>query len=112
MEGSALGASCSRIVFELLSESPVLRLAGGALGVLLAQGAIGLLRMMAPVALPRLDEIRIDGVVLLVTLATSVVTSPLFGLIPALRLRSLNVGRKNLTVPPLNAAAKLGVSLR
>jgi putative ABC transport system permease protein len=88
---TALGASRSRIAFQLLSESLMLGLAGGALGVLFAQAGIGLLRRMAPVALPRVDEIRLDAVVLLVTLTISVVTSLLFGLIPVLRFRAFNV---------------------
>ena len=65
---TALGASRGRIASELLSESLVLGLAGGALGVLFAQAGIGLLRRMAPAALPRVDEIGIDAVVLLFTL--------------------------------------------
>ena len=69
----------------------MLGLAGGALGVLVAQAGIGVLRRLAPVALPRLNEIGIDWVALLVTLATSVVTSLLFGLIPVLRVRVFNV---------------------
>jgi putative ABC transport system permease protein len=87
----ALGASRGRIAAELLSESLMLGLAGGALGVLFAQAGIGLLRRMAPVALPRLDEIGIDGVVLLVTVTTSVITSLLFGVIPVLRSRVFNI---------------------
>jgi predicted permease len=101
----ALGASRARVASELLSESLVLGLAGGALGVLFAQAGIGLLRRMAPVALPRVDEIGIDGVVLLVTLATSVVTSLLFGVIPVLRSRVFNVDAlkeagRSITDPP------------
>jgi putative ABC transport system permease protein len=87
----ALGANRGRIAAGLLSESLMLGLAGGALGILFAQACIGLLRKMAPVALPRVDDIGIDGVVLLVTVTTSVVTSLLFGLIPVLRCRVLSV---------------------
>ena len=87
----ALGASRGRIAAELLSESLMLGLAGGALGVVFAQAGIGLLRRMAPVALPRVDDIGIDGVVLLVTLTISVVTSLLFGLVPVVRFGALNV---------------------
>jgi putative ABC transport system permease protein len=87
---TALGASRSRIALELLAESLVLGLAGGALGVLFAETGIGLLRRMAPVALPRVDEISLDAVVLLFTLTISIVTSLLFGLIPVLRLRVFN----------------------
>ena len=88
---TALGASRGRIALGLLSESLMLGLAGGALGVLFAQAGIVLLRRMAPVALPRVDDISLDAVVLLVTLTISVVTSLLFGLIPVLRFRAFNV---------------------
>jgi predicted permease len=88
---AALGASRGRIASGLLSESLMLGLAGGALGVLFAQAGISLLRRMAPVELPRVDEIAIDGVVLLFTLSISVVTALMFGLLPALRFGTLNV---------------------
>jgi predicted permease len=88
---TALGASRGRIALELLSESLMLGLAGVALGVVFAQAGIGLLRRMAPAALPRVDDISLDAVVLLVTLIISVVTSLLFGLIPVLRFRAINL---------------------
>jgi predicted permease len=87
----ALGASRGRITAELLSESLILGLAGGALGVLFAEAGIGLLRRMAPSALPRVDDIAIDGLVLLVTLTISVVTALIFGLLPAVKLGTLNL---------------------
>jgi predicted permease len=87
----ALGASRGRIAAALLSESLVLGLAGGALGVVFAQAGIGLLRWLAPVALPRLNEIGIDASVLFVTLGISVATSLLFGFIPVLRSRVFSV---------------------
>jgi putative ABC transport system permease protein len=83
----ALGASRGRLAAALLSESLVLGLAGGALGVVFAQAGINLLRWLAPVALPRRNEIGIDAAVLLVTLGISVVTSLLFGFVPVLRSR-------------------------
>jgi putative ABC transport system permease protein len=86
----ALGASRGRLAAELLSESLMLGLAGGAVGILFAQAGIGLLRRMAPAALPRVDEIGIDSVVLLFTLTLSVATALLFGLLPALRFGTLN----------------------
>ncbi len=85
-----LGASRGRIAAELLSESLMLGLAGGTLGVLFAQAGIGLLRRMAPVELPRVDEIGIDAVVLLFTLTISFVTALTFGLLPAVRFGRLN----------------------
>jgi putative ABC transport system permease protein len=87
----ALGASRGRIATALLSESLLLGLAGGALGVLFALGGIWLLRRMAPVALPRLDNVGLNAAVLLVTLAISVITSLLFGLVPVVRSRVFSV---------------------
>lgn len=81
----ALGASRGRIAAALLSESLVLGLAGGALGVVCAQAGLELLRWLAPIALPRVNEIRVDAAVLLVTLGISVVTSLVFGVVPILR---------------------------
>ncbi len=80
---AALGASRGRMAATLLSESLVLGLAGAALGVVFAQAGLDLLRWLAPVALPRLNEIGIDAAVLLVTLGISVVTSLLFASFPS-----------------------------
>jgi putative ABC transport system permease protein len=87
----ALGASRSRIARELLSESVGLALAGGALGLLLASAGLGLLARLAPAGLPRSDEISIDPVVLVFTLAISVLTGLVFGLIPVMRFGAPNV---------------------
>jgi predicted permease len=76
---AALGASRARLARALLSESVVLGLGGGALGLAFAQSALTLLRWMAPAYLPRLDEIAIDPTVLLFTLATSVFAGIFFG---------------------------------
>ena len=62
----ALGASRTRVARELLAESVGLALAGGALGLLLAWAGIGLLARLAPAGLPRIDEISIDPVVLVI----------------------------------------------
>ena len=83
---AALGASRLRIVRTMLSESVLLALAGGALGLLFAQAAIVLLRRMAPAELPRVDEIGIDLTVLLFAQAVSLACGVLFGLLPALRI--------------------------
>ena len=82
---AALGASRGRIARALLSESVVLALAGGALGVVLAQAATVLLRAIAPAELPRVDDIGIDPTVLLFTLFISVLSGALFGLFAVLR---------------------------
>ena len=88
---AALGASRSRIARALLSESVGLALAGGALGLLLAWVGIGLLARLAPAGLPRIDEISINPMVLLFTLAISVLTGLLFGLIPVMRFGTPSV---------------------
>jgi putative ABC transport system permease protein len=82
---AALGASRGRLARALLSESLLLALAGGAVGVALARAAIGLLRWLAPPELPRLDEIQIDPTVLLFTLSISIVSGAFFGLFAVLR---------------------------
>ena len=82
---NALGASGGRIVRLLLSESLLLALAGGGLGILLAYRGVDLLIGMSATALPRLDEIAVDGSVLLFTVVMTLGTGFLFGLAPALR---------------------------
>ena len=82
---AALGASRGRIARALLSESVVLALVGGLLGVLLAQGAVGVLRTIAPAELPRVDDISIDRLVLLFTVSVSVLSGVLCGALAVLR---------------------------
>jgi len=88
---AALGASRSRLARTLLSESAVLAIAGGAVGVVFARAAIGVLRAIAPVELPRADDIGIDGAVLLFTLAVSLLSGALFGLFAVLRFGSPSI---------------------
>ena len=82
---AALGASRARIARALLSESVVLALAGGLIGVLLAQAAIRLLRTIAPAELPRVDDIGIDWMVLLFTVSVSMVSGALCGALAVIR---------------------------
>ena len=82
---TALGASRSQIARSLLSESVALGLIGGLLGVAVARAGLALLGWSAPDGLPRLNEIEINGVVLLFTLVISLLAGVLFGLIPVLR---------------------------
>lgn len=80
----SLGASRAALVRQVLVEAAVLAVAGVALGVLLAAGALAALRRLAP-DLPRLAEVRLDAPVLLYTLGAAVVAMLLAGLLPALR---------------------------
>jgi putative ABC transport system permease protein len=81
----ALGASGGRLVRQLLSESILLSVCGGALGVLLAAALLPAVRSISPGTVPRLSEARIDGVVLIFSLLLCVATGIIFGLVPALQ---------------------------
>jgi predicted permease len=82
---SALGAGGGRIVRELLLESVLLGLIGGALGVGLAYEGLRILVAMGPANLPRLSEISLDVRALAFTVVLSLLSGLLFGLIPALK---------------------------
>ena len=84
---AALGASAGRIVRALLIESLWLGLIGGALGLGLAYGGLRLLVAMGPASLPRMNDIAIDARALAFTVAVSLLSGVLFGLIPALNYR-------------------------
>jgi putative ABC transport system permease protein len=87
---AAMGASRSRLVRQLLTESVLLALIGGAIGALLAAWAIPLLVAMAPPALRSFKEISLNGQVLAFSLGVSIVTGILFGLAPAISSSSAN----------------------
>jgi putative ABC transport system permease protein len=87
----ALGAGRRRIVRQLLTESVILALAGGAAGLLLTAGAVQLIHLLGTRSVPRLHDIRIDGVVLLYSAAVSLLSALLFGLAPALRAARVDV---------------------
>jgi putative ABC transport system permease protein len=80
---AALGASRQRLVRQWVTESLLLALVAGGLGLLLAYWGSKALLALAPANLPRLSEISVDRWVLAFTLAASVITSLLFGLVPA-----------------------------
>ncbi|MEJ2339205.1 MAG: ABC transporter permease [Gemmatimonadales bacterium] len=87
----ALGAGRSRLAQFFLSESLVLALAGGALGVLLAFAATRTLVLFGPDSIPRLDAIGIDGTVLAFALTISLLAGLLFGSFPLLRYARANM---------------------
>ncbi len=82
---TALGAGRARLVRQLLTESLILALAGGMLGVLVAYSGIGLIKAFSPGDIPRLSEVAIDGRVLAFALLVTVATGVLFGLVPSLQ---------------------------
>ena len=83
---AALGAGRARLVRQLLTESVVLFVAGGALGVLLAYWAVPALLALTPAGYTVYQDVRVDTTVLVVMLAVSAITGVLFGLAPAMSL--------------------------
>jgi predicted permease len=88
---TAVGASPLRIVRQLLTESVVLALAGGVLGVVFAFASIHWVHVLGPKSVPRLNDIGVDGLSLLFTALISMLSGILFGLAPALRVCLMNV---------------------
>ena len=82
---AALGASRSRVIRQLLTESTLLALAGGVFGFLLSFWLLAFVKKLLPGDFPRLDEIQMDWRVLAYTLAASLLTGILFGFAPALQ---------------------------
>jgi putative ABC transport system permease protein len=82
---AAIGASGGRLVRQLLTESVLLSLFGGGLGLLLAVWGVDMLIGLQPQGVPRLDNVRIDATVALFTFALAIGTGVLFGLVPALQ---------------------------
>jgi putative ABC transport system permease protein len=89
---SALGAGRARVVRQLLTESALVAMAGGVLGVIIAWAGVALLRRAAPWAVPRIDEVSLDSTVLLFVLLVSFATALVVGLVPALRAASPDLG--------------------
>lgn len=82
----ALGAGSTRVVRQLLTESALVAVAGGAMGLIGGVAGLHWLRRAAPSVLPRVPEVALDGRVLAFALGVSLVTALLVGLVPALRV--------------------------
>ena len=109
---TALGAGRMRILRQLFTESTVLALAGGVIGLLLAIWGGSLLSSYIPEGIPRISELSVDGRVLAFTIGASLLTSVFFGLAPALQSAKTNLtemlkqGERNSS-PGHNRAGKL-----
>jgi putative ABC transport system permease protein len=88
---TALGASRARIIRQLLTESLLLSLIGGGLGLLFATWGVALLVGASPADLPRAGEIRLDARVVVFTVAVTVLTGLVFGLAPALSASKIDI---------------------
>ncbi len=91
---TALGATRPRLLRQLLTESVLLAVLGGAAGVVLAAWAADLIRGLGPAGLPRADEVGIDPHVLAFTTVLSLLTGLLLGLAPALHMTGAHVYEK------------------
>jgi predicted permease len=87
----ALGAGRARLTRQMLTESLVLSLAGGAAGAAILFGVRKILLRIVPESLPRFGEASINGTVLLFALGASVLAGAIFGLAPVLQIRRLNL---------------------
>ena len=88
---AAMGAGRARIVRQFLTESMVLAVVGGALGLFLAYWGVYALRLLVPENFPRMNEVGVDPLVLFFTFGISLLTGLVFGLAP-----TWHVGRANL----------------
>ena len=91
---TALGAGRWRIARQLLTESAVLAVLGGVLGFVLALVGVDALLAIDPEAVPRAASVRMDGAVVLFTIAASLLTVLVFGAVPALRVARSGVGAR------------------
>jgi predicted permease len=109
---SVFGASHWRLARQFLTETLVLALAGGCLGLLLAKGALLLLVRNAPVAIPRVNQIHMDSTVLWFTLVVTILAALVFGLLPSLRAIQGPLAESLKSAGPTISASKQGKRLR
>ena len=88
---TALGATRWHIIRQLLAESVLISLCGGALGILICLISVRWMHILGTKSIPRLQDVGIDARVLLFTLALSVLSGILFGMVPALRVSLLDL---------------------
>src|SRR5580700_2412005 len=103
---TSMGATRGRVIRQLLTESVLLSLAGGVLGLFLAQWSLGPLLKISAGSVPQVFEVTLDRSVLLFTIVVSVITGLVFGIAPALRTtrldlrETLNEGSRGSTAGP------------
>ena len=113
---SALGCPRIRLVGQLFTESVLLALAGGGIGFLLAGGLLGALIGLAPPDLPRIADVQLDARVVVWTFAICLISSVLFGVLPAFLstraqvTESLKIGGRGITIARRSFASGLVVS--
>jgi putative ABC transport system permease protein len=120
----ALGASAPRLMRQLLTESVLLSALGGILGVVLAAGGLRLLRLLPPGTIPRIEEVSLNGGVLIFSLVLCVVTGIAFGLVPSLLAshrdvngtlkesgRGSNEGRKSRSSRPALVVVEVAIAV-
>ncbi|MGZ3445445.1 MAG: ABC transporter permease [Myxococcaceae bacterium] len=95
---AALGGDRARLIRQLLAESMVLAVAGGAVGLGLACWAVPLVLQLAPETLPRTGEVSVDGRVAAFALAVAVLTGLVFGAVPAMRSARVDLASALRTV--------------
>jgi predicted permease len=88
---AALGARRLRLIGQLMTESVILALAGGVLGLLFSVLCLEGIRALGSASVPRLDEIEMNWRVMLYAFGISIVSSVIFGLVPALRLSRVDL---------------------
>jgi len=108
----ALGVTWLRLARQLLTESAMLALAGGAAGVLLAYGTLPLLKSALPASMPRAGDISVNGAVLGFAAGVSLLTGLLFGMVPAVRPGgSFGPGSRGRPLTPRHRTARLLVTV-